>query len=131
MTGRLQITPEEGRRLAAARVKARIKKDQKLPGYNNHRRKSKKKKSQIVQSSPFKHKQPWNDRFFKSDEENLRNVGPLLKNDSQLSPSNHERQGIMSPSSVNGTSRLANFDVTTYTFVVICIEAHIQYSSGF
>ena len=68
-----QVTSDcEGRRLAAARVKAQIRKDRKLPGYKRHKANNK-KRSSSAKSSPcqVKHEQPWNDRFSKDEKENI------------------------------------------------------------
>ncbi len=58
------IDTNEARRIAAARVKARIKLEQKLPGYNHRKRKSKAKQFKTIE------KPPWNDRFFTADTSN-------------------------------------------------------------
>lgn len=53
----------EACRNAAARVKAQLKLEQKLPGYNQRKKKSKAKQSKTNE------KPPWNDRFFTADKE--------------------------------------------------------------
>jgi hypothetical protein len=64
MTERIQVHPNEARRLAAARVKARIRKEQNLPGFHSRRNR---KKFQPRSSCTVKHNKPWDERFSTSN----------------------------------------------------------------
>ena len=88
----------EGRRMAAARVKARIKQDQKLPGFHRNRKLTK-------QSSKIKnHSNPWNDRFTINEDVNQITKFATMK-------SNQNKCVSYFPfSHVNTNSFLFNFD---------------------
>lgn len=66
--------PHEARKQAAARVKARLKEEQKLPRYSRNlkhcKAKNLKKTSKVVESK----RPPWNDRFYVEHSVPLDNV---------------------------------------------------------
>lgn len=74
MDGR-NINLQKARRQATARVRARLKREQKLPGYNQNRRRRKSKKSKNVltgtEQPTTATKPPWNDRFFAKETDQI------------------------------------------------------------
>lgn len=75
--------PIEARKQAAARVKARLKKEQKLPWYNRNRKPFKAKKLKKTSKTVESTRPPWNDRFYVEHSVPLDNVrgGPSRHSD--------------------------------------------------